>query len=67
MTVNVLGALFSRHSDIGLDKLSGPVGIFDVLYKTALNDIRWFLYILVPTRKQRPNSLQRNTRGEKAS
>ncbi|MCH8128541.1 MAG: RIP metalloprotease RseP [Acidobacteria bacterium] len=47
MTVNVLGALFSRHSDIGLDKLSGPVGIFDVLYKTALNDIRWFLYILV--------------------
>ncbi len=47
MTVNVLGALFSRHSDIGLDKLSGPLGIFDVLYKTALNDIRWFLYILV--------------------
>ncbi len=47
MTLNVLGALFSRHSDIGLDKLSGPPGIFYILYKTAMFDIRWFLNLLV--------------------
>ena len=47
MTINVLGALLDRHSDIGLDKLSGPPGIFYVLYKTALFDIRWFLNLLI--------------------
>ncbi len=47
ITFKVLSALVSRHSDIGLSKLSGPPGIFYALYKSAIFDIRVVLGLTV--------------------
>lgn len=46
-TWRVLLALLSPHSDLGLSKLSGPIGIGYVLFKTALLDFRYLLALTV--------------------
>ena len=42
-----LSSLLNRHSDIGLNKLSGPVGIAERLHAFARIDIRLMLSLLV--------------------
>lgn len=49
MTLLVLGSLLSPKSDIGLNQLSGPVGIGRVLHAFSLEDLRlaiWFAVLL---------------------
>jgi regulator of sigma E protease len=43
MTLRTLVGLFNPHSDIGLSKLSGPVGIVHILHEAAGAGIRYVL------------------------
>ena len=47
MTVRVLGALVSSHSDFSIRHVSGPPGMAFALYDTALMDTRILLWLLV--------------------
>ncbi len=47
LTWQMLRALASRTSDIGLDKINGPVGISYVLYQAARFGLRMILYFLI--------------------
>ena len=46
-TVKTLRSLLSPHSDIGLDKMSGPVGIARILHSAAEVGIRAVLMITI--------------------
>lgn len=43
----VLASLIHHHSDVGFNKLSGPIGISYVLFKSAMADWRYLLAITV--------------------
>jgi len=47
MTFRTLGALISPTSDVGLSKLSGPIGIGRVLHQQAQWDIRRVLWFTI--------------------
>jgi regulator of sigma E protease len=47
MTFRTLGSLINPQSDIGLDKLSGPVGIIRVFHMAAQADIRLVLWFTI--------------------
>jgi len=47
MTLRTLEGLFNPHSDIGLSKLSGPVGIVHILHEAADAGIRYVLGITI--------------------
>lgn len=47
MTVMTLGSLLNPRSDIGLSKVSGPVGIIDVFHQAAKADIRAVLWLTI--------------------
>ena len=45
----MLGALFNRHSDIGIQHLTGPIGISRIIYQFSEVDVRmalWFAFII---------------------
>lgn len=49
MTFSVLGSLLSRHSDIGINHLAGPIGIGRVLHTFSIEDVRlaiWFTVLI---------------------
>ncbi len=47
MTFRTLGSLLNRDSDIGISKLSGPIGIARVFHITAQTDIRYVLWFTI--------------------
>ncbi|HMD60254.1 MAG TPA: RIP metalloprotease RseP [Opitutaceae bacterium] len=47
MTLRTLGGLINPHSDIGLSKLSGPVGIVHIFHEAADAGIRYVLMITI--------------------
>jgi len=47
MTLRTLGSLINRHSDVGISKLSGPIGIARVFHLTAQVDIRLVLWFTI--------------------
>jgi regulator of sigma E protease len=47
MTLRTLGGLLNPHSDIGLSKLTGPVGIVHVLHEAADAGIRYVIMITI--------------------
>lgn len=47
MTFRTLGSLINPHSDIGISKLSGPVGIIRVFHLAAQADIRLVLWFTI--------------------
>ena len=47
LTFKTLAALMSRGSDVGLSKLSGPIGITNALYTLSFLDLRLFLGLIV--------------------
>jgi regulator of sigma E protease len=47
MTFRTFGSLLNPHSDIGLSKLSGPVGIAHVFYQASQVDIRLVLWFAI--------------------
>jgi regulator of sigma E protease len=47
MTFRVLGGLLDPQSDLGVSKLSGPVGIVRVFHATAQSDIRLVLWFTI--------------------
>ena len=47
MTVRVLVSLLQPHSDIGISKLSGPVGIGKIYWDAAQAGIRYVLWIAI--------------------
>ena len=47
MTFRTLGSLLNRGSDIGISKLSGPIGIARVFHITAQTDIRYVLWFTI--------------------
>ncbi len=47
MTVRVLGSLLQPDSDIGISKLSGPVGIGKIYWDAAQAGIRYVLWIAI--------------------
>ncbi|HKB88984.1 MAG TPA: RIP metalloprotease RseP, partial [Opitutaceae bacterium] len=47
MTFRVIGSLLSPHSDIGLSKLSGPVGIARLFHTAAQLDFRFALGLAI--------------------
>jgi len=47
LTLRVLGGLLNPHSDIGLSKLSGPVGIVHILHEAADAGMRYVLMITI--------------------
>ncbi len=47
MTFSVLGSLLSRHSDIGINHLMGPIGIGRVLHTFSIEDVRLALWFTV--------------------
>jgi regulator of sigma E protease len=45
----MLGALFNRHSDIGIQHLTGPIGMSRMIYQFSKVDVRmalWFAFII---------------------
>jgi regulator of sigma E protease len=46
-TLQTLGALLNRNSDIGLNKLSGPPGIAYAIHKLSTIDMRYLLGLIV--------------------
>jgi membrane-associated protease RseP (regulator of RpoE activity) len=45
----MLGALFNRHSDIGIQHLTGPIGMSRMIYQFSEVDVRmaiWFAFII---------------------
>ncbi|HTB63106.1 MAG TPA: site-2 protease family protein, partial [Opitutales bacterium] len=45
----MLGALFNPHSNIGVQHLSGPIGISRMIYQLSIEDVRlalWFAFII---------------------
>jgi len=45
----MLGALFNRHSDIGIQHLTGPIGMSRMIYEFSEVDVRmalWFAFII---------------------
>lgn len=47
LTWRILGALFSRGADLGVEQLSGPIGIGYVLFQTARLDWRALLELVI--------------------
>ncbi len=47
MTFRTLGSLINRNSDVGISKLSGPIGIARVFHITAQADIRYVLWFTI--------------------
>ena len=47
MTVRTFASLLNRHSDVGISKLSGPIGIARVFHMTAQTDIRLVLWFTI--------------------
>ena len=47
MTFRTLGSLINPQSDIGISKLSGPVGIIRVFHMAAQADIRLVLWFTI--------------------
>ncbi|MEO0055459.1 MAG: hypothetical protein RLZZ50_1406 [Verrucomicrobiota bacterium] len=47
MTFRTLGSLLNRDSDVGISKLSGPIGIARVFHMTAQIDIRYVLWFTI--------------------
>ncbi len=47
MTFRTLWSLLHRHSDVGISKLSGPIGIARVFHITAQADIRYVLWFTI--------------------
>jgi len=47
MTLRTLGGLLNPHSDIGLSKLTGPVGIVHILHEAADAGMRYVLMITI--------------------
>ena len=47
MTVRTFSSLLSRDSDVGISKLSGPIGIARVFHLTAQTDIRLVLWFTI--------------------
>jgi regulator of sigma E protease len=47
MTFRTLGSLLNRDSDIGISKLSGPIGIARVFHITAQEGIRYVLWFTI--------------------
>ncbi|HEY0943869.1 MAG TPA: RIP metalloprotease RseP [Opitutaceae bacterium] len=47
MTIRTLGSLLNPQSDIGISKLSGPVGIIRVFHMAAQADIRMVLWFTI--------------------
>ncbi len=45
----MLGALFNRHSDVGIQQLTGPIGMSRMIYQFSEVDVRmalWFAFII---------------------
>lgn len=47
MTARTFGSLINRNSDVGISKLSGPIGIARVFHITAQADIRYVLWFTI--------------------
>lgn len=47
MTIMTLGSLLNPRSDIGLSKVSGPVGIINVFHQASKADIRAVLWLTI--------------------
>ena len=47
MTFRTLGSLLNRNSDVGISKLSGPIGIARVFHITAQEGIRYVLWFTI--------------------
>ncbi len=47
MTFRTFASLLNRHSDVGISKLSGPLGIARVFHMTAQADIRLVLWFTI--------------------
>lgn len=47
MTVRTFSSLLNRHSDVGISKLSGPIGIARIFHMTAQADIRLVLWFTI--------------------
>jgi regulator of sigma E protease len=47
MTFRTLGSLIHPYSDVGIDKLSGPVGIIRIFHMAAQADIRLVLWFTI--------------------
>jgi membrane-associated protease RseP (regulator of RpoE activity) len=48
-TFGMLGSIVNPHSDIGLQQLSGPIGISRILYRFSVDDVRlalWLTFII---------------------
>ena len=46
-TLETLQKLINPRSDIRLSHMSGPVGMGNIIYKTAKRDFRWVLFIVI--------------------
>ncbi len=46
-TLETLQKLINPKSDIRLSHMSGPVGMGNIIYKTAKRDFRWVLFIVI--------------------